>query len=113
MSIFISTGFEAEYSVNCDNAVAIGSEQHNQMMKAEFDDLKLKRKSVRPLSAMCPTVKVRKEALVFNEQPMLNRILTLLQRSRDLRDFLQYEFVSFVPTLFNDVSMYFRHKNLL
>jgi hypothetical protein len=54
---------------------------------------------------MRSTVKVRNEALVVNEQQMLNRILSVLQTSNDLRDFVQYEFVNFAPALFDAVSM--------
>lgn len=104
--VSIFTGVEADSSINCDNAVTIGSEQHTQMMGQNYADLKLqKKKRVQPLSAMRATVKVRNEPLVVNEQQMLNRILAVLQTSNDLRDFVQYEFVNFAPALFDAVSM--------
>ena len=54
---------------------------------------------------MRSTIKVRSEPLVVNEQQMLNRILAVLQTSNDLRQYVQYEFVNFAPSLFDAVSM--------
>ncbi len=104
--VSIFTGVEADSSINCDDAVAIGSKQQMEMMGKNFADLKLQRKNrVKPLSAMRSTVKIRNEPVVVNEQQMLNRILAVLQTSNDLRMFVQYEFVNFAPALFDAVSM--------
>jgi hypothetical protein len=104
--VSIFTGVEADSSINCDNAVTIGSELHKQMMGQNFADLKLQQKKrVQPLSAMRSTIKVRNEAFVVNEQQMLNRILGVLQSSKDLKDYVKYEFVNYAPALFDDVSM--------
>ena len=82
--VSIFTAVEADCSINCDNAVTIGSEQHTQMIGQNFADLKLqKKKRVQPLSAMRSTVKVRNDPLVVNEHQMLNRNLAVLQSSND------------------------------
>ena len=102
----IFTGVEADSSIDCDNAVSVGSQQQKKMIGQNFADLKLQRnKRVRPLSAMRSTIKVRSESLVVIEQQMLNRILAVLQTSNDLRQYVQYEFVNFAPSLFDAVSM--------
>ena len=76
------------------------------MIGQNFADLKLQRsRRVRPLSAMRSTIKVRNEPLVVNEQQILNRNLAVLQTSNDLRQYVQYEFVNFAPSLFDAVSM--------
>ena len=104
--VCIFTGVETDSSIDCDNAVSVGSQQQKEMIGQNFVDLKLPRnKRVRPLSAMRSTIKVRNELLVVNEQQTLNRILAVLQTSNDLRQYVQYEFVNFAPSLFDAVSM--------
>ena len=71
------------------------------MIGQNFADLKLQRnRRVRSLSAMRSTIKLRNETLVIDEQQMVNSILLFF-----LRQYVQYEFVNFAPSLFDAVSM--------
>ena len=76
------------------------------MVGKNFAQLTLKRSAkVVPLSAMTSTINVRGEAVVIDQQQMLHRVLAILQSGSELESFVQYEFVNYAPSLFDNFSM--------
>ena len=112
MSVF--TGLSADDSINCDKAYGIGLRLQMDMVGENFADLALKRSAkVRTLSAMTSTVKLKGEAVVVDQQLMLNRILAVIQSSSDLEQYIQFEFVNYAPSLFDNFSMRKNSKSSL
>ena len=86
-------------TINCDRADEVGSELQKAMVGKNFSELTLKRSAkVLPFSAMTSTIKVRGEAVVIDQQKMLNRVLAVLQSGSEL-------VVNYVPSLFNNIAM--------
>ena len=76
------------------------------MVGKNFAALMLKRSAkVLPLSAMTSTIKVRGEAVVIDQQQMLNRVRAGLQSGFGARELCQYEFVHYAPSLFDNFAM--------
>ena len=70
-----------------------------------FAELTLKRSAkVLPISAMTSTIKVRGETLVIDQQKMLNRVFAVLQSGSELKNFFQYEFVNYAPSLLDNLE---------
>ena len=70
-----------------------------------FAELTLKRSAkVLPISAMTSTIKVRGETLVIDQQKMLNRVFAVLQSGSELKNFFQYEFVNYAPSLLDNLQ---------
>ena len=112
MSVF--TGLSADDSINCDKAYKIGLRLQMEMVGENFADLTLKRSAkVRTLSSMTSTVKLKGEAVVVDQQLMLNRILAVLQSTSDLEQYIQFEFVNYAPSLFDNFSMRKNSKSSL
>ena len=64
----------ADETINCDRVDEVGNELQKAMVSNNFAELTLKRSAiVLPLSAMPSTIKVRGEAVVIDQQQMLNR----------------------------------------
>lgn len=104
--VSVFSGLSADSTINCDNASEIGSRLQQECIGENFADLSLKRSAkVLPLSAMTTTIKVKGERVVINQQQMLNRVLAVLQSSTELEHFVEYEFVNYSPSLFDDYSM--------
>ena len=104
--ISVFTGISADETINCDRAYEVGSELQKEMVGKNFAELTLKRSAkVLPISAMTSTIKVRGEAVVVDQQQMLNRVLAVLQSGSELEHFVQYEFVNYAPSLFDNFSM--------
>ena len=84
------------------------------MIGKNFAHITLKRSAkVLPLSAMTSTITVKSEAVVIDQQQMLNRLLAVLQSGSELENFVQYEFVNYAPSLFDDFSMRKTVKSVL
>ena len=87
------------------SADEVGSELQKAMVGKNFAELTLKRSAkVLPLSAMTSTIKVRGEAVVIDQQQMLNWVLAVLQSGSELENFFQYEFVNYAPSLFDNLQ---------
>ena len=96
----------ADKTINCNRADEVGSELQKAMVGKTFAELTLKRSAkVLPLSAITSTIKVRGEAVVIDQQQMLNRVLAVLQSGSELENFFQYEFVNYAPSLFDNLAM--------
>ena len=104
--ISVFTGIWANITINCDRAYEIGCVLQKEMIGQNFAELSLKRsEKVLSLATMTSSVKVRGEAVVIDQQQMLNRVLAVLQNSADLENFIQYEFVNYAPSLFDNFAM--------
>ena len=90
--ISVFSGMSADETINCDRADEVGSELQKAMVGKNFAELTL------PLSAMTSTIKVRGEAVVIDQQQMLNRVFAVLQSGSELENFFQYEFVNYAPS---------------
>jgi len=65
--VSLSTGFIADKSVNCDNAVEIGQKAASELAGKKFLDLKLRRNDkVKTIDAKNTTVKVRGQNMEVN-----------------------------------------------
>ena len=100
--IAVFSGMSADETINCDRADEVGSELQKAMVGKNFAELTLECfAKVLPLSAMTSTIKVRGEAVVIDQQQMLNRVLAVLQSGSELENFFQYEFVNYATSLFD------------
>ena len=79
--ISVFSGMSADETINCDRADEVGSELQKAMVGKNFAELTL------PLSAMTSTIKVRGEAVVIDQQQMLNRVFAVIQSGRSSRTF--------------------------
>ena len=102
--ISVFSGMSTDETINCDRADEVGSELQKAMVGKKFAELKCSAKFL-PLSAMTSTIKVRGEAVVIDQQQMLNRVFAVLQSGSELENFFQYEFVNYAPSLFDNFVM--------
>ena len=103
--ISVFSGMSADKTINCNRADEVGSELQKAMVGKKLAELTLKRSAkILPLSAITSTIKVRGEAVVIDQQQMLNRVLAVLQSGSELEHFFQYEFVNYAPSLFNNFA---------
>lgn len=104
--ISVYSGISADETINCDQAEEIGSKLQRNVVGKNFAEASLKRSDkVLPLSAMTSSIKVKGEAVVIDQQQMLNRVLAILQSGSELTNFVEYEFVNYAPSLFDNFSM--------
>ena len=97
LSIF--SGTIADDTINCDQAVAIGSVSEEGMIGESFGELKLQRKdNVKSIASMNNTVKIHEQHVTVNPQQMLNRMLVIFESSRELGDFMKYELLPKPPS---------------
>lgn len=84
------------------------------MIGKNFAHITLKHSAkVLPLSTMISTIKVKGEALAIDQQQMLNILLAVLQSGSELENFVQYEFVNYAPSLFDNFSIRKTVKSVL
>ena len=84
----VFSDMSADETINCDRADEVGSKLQKAMVGKKFAELTPKRSAkVLPLSAMTSTIKVRGEAVVIDQQQMLNRVLAVHQSGSELYTF--------------------------
>ena len=85
------SGISAKDIINCDRADEVGSTLQKEMI----DKIFLLRFQLSFLTKHC-------RSLLW--QHMLNWVLTVLQSNSEFENFIQYEFVNYAPTLFDNFS---------
>ena len=81
------------------------------MTGKNFDDISMKRSGkVLPLADVASAVKVGGEAVVIDQQQMLNRLLAVRQSGSEPDNFIQSELVNCAPFLFDIFSLLKRVK---
>lgn len=71
----VSSVVSADETINCDQADEVGSNLQKAITGKKFAELTVKHPGkVLPLSAMASTIKVKGEAVVIDQQQMLNRV---------------------------------------
>ena len=80
--VSLSSGIIADASINCVNAVAIGSVAALQIDDKDFRDIKLHRNDkVRTIAEKCKIGKVWGENAVVTPSVLFNRIISVLNNS--------------------------------
>ncbi|GBN14299.1 hypothetical protein AVEN_266517-1 [Araneus ventricosus] len=104
--IFLSSGIVADDRVNCDSTEELGENAAKGIVGKRFADVTLKRKvQVFTLAAMENTKLTDTDPVVFNPNQLFHRIACVLRSANDLEGCLQYEWASYLHSLFDDVAL--------
>ena len=103
--VSVSTGIVADESVNCDQAVEIGSKAASDMTSKKFANTALRRNEVTTMGSKGKTVNVRGQQVEVIPSLLFNRITYVLNSSTKMEAFLAYELAPQPPSLFEDGQM--------
>jgi hypothetical protein len=94
--------------INCDEAEEVGDRIIQKMNGLKFKDISLKRKDqVRTLAHVTNTVSASTKKPLHNIDPTVffNRLLVIMQRSSDLKQYFAHELSAMPTSLFKDNYM--------
>ena len=106
--ISLHSGVIADNSVNCTEAKEIGQKSIQKIVGKSFADISFKRsEKVKNLSVMSKSMQLGSQTVAINSQMLFNRILSVIDKSSDLLEYMSFELCPWPPSLFSD-SITFR-----
>lgn len=104
--VSISTGLVADKSANADQAYEVGKAAAAAMTGCNYADVKLKRRDrVKSISAATDNIKVRGKEVEINSALLFMRVTCVINHQSEMKEYLQHEFGTYPPALFDNGTM--------
>ena len=112
----IATGLTATegYGINCDEAEEIG-----QAIQDQFDDISItkaaikKKDQIKTLESLKMGVEIDKEKIHVDPMLLFSRLLALIEREEEIREYFRFELTAFPISLFQNGMMRKANKSKL
>ena len=99
----LSSGAEADKSVDCHNAFEIGVASEEPTIGSNFGNIKYKRKSrVTSLQAVSGKIKAGKRDVIVKSTLIFQRIRLTIEGKKNMKQYLEYELSTFLMSLFEN-----------
>ena len=99
--VSIGTGIVADESADADNAPDIGMTLAKRQTGKMYGDMKLKRKDrIIPISAAHNTTNVNGKEIEINSTLLFMRVTCIIKQEKEMKEYLQYEFATYPPSIF-------------
>ena len=98
----IATGVIADKSANAEQAYDIGKALADEMTGKKHGDVKIKRNDrVTSINAAVNAVEVRGKKVEVNSTLLFMRVTCIIKSHEEMAEYLQYEFATFPPAMFD------------
>lgn len=102
----LSTGIVGNSSVNCHQAMDIGTKTMNSFIGIKFGDIKQSKKNVvLSLASMNSTIRIGSEKVIVDPLTIFQRTVIAKKSDEDVAELLKYELSPFPLSLFNEGGM--------